>query len=282
MINLFRRGTWGICILAAVASYPAGSARGEAPKRVLSASFPEKPSDVTRALTDNPDAIDPQELLRDALRNYRENVRDYSCLFVKREFFKGRHKPKQAIKVLYREEPLSILMTWVDNPQKIRRALYVKGQTRDKNGVECAVVEPQGAIARLFAPKVNIPIHGKRARKAGQHTMDQFGFRSILERVIAVNELADSRGELEIEYAGEGSIDGRPTHKIVRRLPYANNRDDYTDGKLILHIDKEWLVPVAVYNFSDQQGTRFLGSYELLKVEFNQQFDSSYFTMSSR
>ena len=62
----------------------------------------------------------------------------------------------------------------------------------------------------------------------------------------AGSAIAAEQGVLNIRYAGTGVIDGRPTFVIVRDLPYSGPRGPYPDARMVLHLDQEWLLPVAV------------------------------------
>lgn len=216
---------------------------------------------------------DPRALLELAAQRYRENVRSYRCTFWRRERVRGKLSKQQAIDVVYRESPRAILMEWVVNPVQVKRCLYVAGRNQNRKGQECALVEPAGAIARLCVSKVAVPIHGPRAKRSSRYAIDEFGFRATLERLQRVNRLADQHGELDLRVVGTGEIDGRPTLVIERRLPTNRQGRNYPDAKLVLHLDRAWLLPVAMYAYADAAGKTLLGSYIITNIHLNDDFD---------
>jgi Protein of unknown function (DUF1571) len=220
----------------------------------------------------------PQDMLSEGLARYEKLVRDFTCVFWRQERIKGKLSPRQAINVAYRESPRTILMTWVRNAVQINRALYAEGRNLNGKGEPCAVVEPANRLVRLCAPKVTVPIHGWRARRSSRYAMDQFGFRMTLERISRVNRLAEEEGVLDLRHAGVDQVDGRPTYVLVRYLPYDDGGNGYPDAKLIVHIDQEWLLPLAIYAYADREGTVLLGSYVMTDVSLNTGLGDDAFT----
>lgn len=212
---------------------------------------------------------DPMQLARIGRDWYAHSVRDYSCVFFKQEFIDNELTPVQKIRVLYREAPHSVYMTWLENPDGAKRALYVKGRNVDDDGQERAQVEPAGPVIRLFVSETLVPIRGSLSKKASRRTIDEFGFKSTFDMLFTFNAIAEHRGTLKLSYAGEGSIDGRPTFIIIRNLPYDGPNGAYPDARMVLHLDQEWLLPVAVYSYADAEGKKLLGSYVSTEVRLN-------------
>ncbi|RMF73887.1 MAG: DUF1571 domain-containing protein [Planctomycetota bacterium] len=230
----------------------------------LPAPLPAKPALVELAKRD------PEALADLGLKRYMQSVRDYRCLFVKQERVKGHLSKLEEIDVAYREHPHSVFMKWRRNADKVRRVLFVDNDefVNDK-GKKVAKVEPNGALVRLLVSEVEIEIHGKRAAESSRRPIDRFGFRQIYELLQEYNELGRANGVLDYRYAGEGEIDGRPTFKLVRHLPYTGEDGVYPDAMMVLHIDQQWLLPTALYSYADHAGKVLLGRYEYRNVVLN-------------
>jgi len=211
---------------------------------------------------------DPLALLRLALDRYERSVRDYTCTFTKQECINGRMSQEQQIEVKFKEDPFSVLMHWKRNPGAARRVLYVAGRWQ-KDDKPLAVVEPQGAIARLLVKSVYRPIHGEDAQKASRRTIDQFGFGNTLRLILKYSEIAAERGELSLKYVGTSQVDGRPTYVFERRLPYTGEDGFYPDRVLVVHLDQEWLLPTECFCFADDAKQQLLGHYKLTNVRLN-------------
>lgn len=226
---------------------------------------------------DGLDRFDPIELLRSGRERCARDVQGYSCVFLRQERLDGKLTAPQAIRVLYREEPQSVYMIWGRDAVRVRRALYVRDRLLNDDGEELALVEPAGAVIRLFVSQVRVPIHGKEARKSGRFTIDQFGFLRVLDRILNDNARLARLGGLRWTYDGPGVIDGRPTRKLIRHLPYTGAGGAYPDARLVVHLDREWLAPVAVFSFADEHQRILLGSYVTTQVRLNPALADSSF-----
>ncbi len=224
--------------------------------------------------------LDPEILLQQALTQCQRNIHDYSCLFTRQERIQGQLSKQQTIKVYFREHPRTIHMTWVTNPGRVNRALYQQGKHFNKNGEELLLVEPAGLIARVIAPTVYTPVRGKKARSAARHTVDQFGFLSILTRIENVNKIAKQNGDLNLTLVGQGKFASRPTYRIVRRLP-THGKNHYTDPHLVIELDQQWLIPVSIHSYAGADATKLIGAYTFRDIKMSNALPNSTFAFKS-
>lgn len=223
-------------------------------------------------------ARDPMALVRLGRERYDQNVREYRCVLVKQERLGDKLSEVQEIELRLREEPFTVYMLWRVNADEARRALFMRGgEFVDKKGRALARVEPNGAVARLFVKDIYMPINGPEARRVSRRAIDEAGFRATFELLESYNAIAAERGVLELRYAGTGTIDGRPTFILVRDLPYEGPSGPYPDARMVLHLDQEWLLPVAVYSYADHQERELLGRYEFTQVDLRPRFDADDF-----
>lgn len=216
------------------------------------------------------DARPTMDLVRRGLERYTSTIRDYRCTFEKQEQLPDGMTPVQSIDVRFREAPTSVFMVWKKNEDRVRRALYINDPAFvDNQGAKIARVEPAGAIIRLVVSDVTLPIHGEQARTASRRSMDEFGFGSTLRLFWDINTKAARNGDLKLWIDGDGVVAGRPTHIVIRHLPADYAKRGYPDARLVMHIDKEWLLPVAVYQYADHAGKKLLASYVYRDVKLN-------------
>lgn len=222
---------------------------------------------------------DPLELMELGQQRYQEKIDAYRCVLVKQERVNGKLTETQEVEVRYREEPRAVYMLWKANADQARRALYMPQDERfiDDKGRKLVRVEPNGAIARLFVKDIFVQADGAQARKSSRRTIDECGFGALFKLFEEYNRLAEDRGVLNLRYAGTGEVDGRPTHVIVRDLPYEGPDGPYPDARMVLHLDQEWLLPVAVYSYADHAETELLGKYLYTKVDLNPEFGQDDF-----
>ena len=212
---------------------------------------------------------DPLGLLETALQNYHRSVRDYTTTFIKQERIAGKLRPEQHIDVKFKHDPFSVVMHWIKNADKARRVIYVNGQDVDGQGRDLAVIEPQGAIARMLVPAIKLPINGTEANAASRRPIDQFGFENALQLILEYCYLSRDNGGLDLRYVGPGRIDNRDTYVLERTLPYDGSDGQYPDRKLVIHLDQQWLLPTACYCYADDQKQELLASYTYHNVHLN-------------
>lgn len=212
---------------------------------------------------------DPLGFLKLALQRYHDSVSDYTCVFTKQERIRGKLGQEQQIQVRFREMPFSVLMAWTRNPDQAKRVLYVQGKWQDDEGQPLAKIEPESSIARLLVKSVMLPINGSSARAASRRTIDQFGFGNALKLIIDCAGQAISTGQGSLTYEGEGTIDGRKTWVFKRVLPYTHDGGQWPDRVLIVHIDREWLLPVACQTYADDAQQTMLARYVFSDIHLN-------------
>ncbi|HOO16945.1 MAG: DUF1571 domain-containing protein [Phycisphaerae bacterium] len=223
---------------------------------------------------------DPMALARMGHERYQNEINDYHCVLVKQERLPGGLSDVQEIEVRFRKEPRSVYMIWRENASDAKRALFMPEDPRftDDRGNLMARVEPAGSVVRLFVKDLYIPIHSERARNASRRTIDECGFGAMFEMLSQINNLARERGVLDLKFAGAGEVDDRPTFVLVRKLPYTGEKGVFPDARMVLHIDQQWLLPVAVESFADEGGAQLLGRYVFTDIHLNPGLTEKDFT----
>jgi len=251
------------------------SPRKPGPRQVFAAPTPSRPLAETETL-EAMAARDPIAFLELTLDRYDRAVRDYTCTFSKKELVCGRMTRTQVMEAMCRQSPFSVRLKWVKNPDKCSRVLYVARRWVQK-GHEMAVVEP-GAIARLFVPYVMRPIHGKDAKKSSRRTIDQFGFRNSLELTLKYCRLAREQNILDFTFKGTDQVAGRETLVFERHLPYTGDDCEWPDRILVVHVDREMLLPTLCVAYADDAKQTLLGEYKMTDIKLNPNLPASAFT----
>lgn len=245
------------------------------PEVTLAADREPLPAQDLRALA----LRDPMRLVEQGREYYDRNIREYRCTLVKQERLGNKLTDVQEIEIRYRENPYAVYMLWKSNPDGARRALHMHSDDYvDERGRKLVRVEPNGAVARLFTKDIFLPLDGAQVRKESRRAIDEAGFRSTFELLEHYNAIAKERGVLDLKLAGTGEIDGRPTYVLQRDLPYQGADGPYPDARMKLHLDQEWLLPVAVYSYADHNEETLLGSYVFTDIEINPNFDELAFS----
>ena len=141
-----------------------------------------------------------------------------------------------------------------------------------------AVVEPAGALLRLIAPSVLMPIHGDAAKKSSRRTIDQFGVRNSLVLALKYAKIAREQGIMDFKYMGNGEVAGQETLVFERRLPYTGDDCPWPDRVLVVHIDKELMLPALCLCYADDEKKVLLGKYLTTDLKINPNLPDSVFT----
>ncbi|UCD29622.1 MAG: DUF1571 domain-containing protein [Planctomycetota bacterium] len=222
---------------------------------------------------------DPMGFIQDALDQYDRSIRDYTCTFSKQELVNRKMTKEQVMEAMFREEPFSVRLKWIKNEDKCSRVLYVADRWVDKDNQQLAVVEP-GPIARIFVSHVMRPIAGRDARKASRRTINQFGLRNSLHLTLKYCKIAQDKKipDFNFKYVGNGKVEGHETLIFERHLPYTGEDGIWPDRVLVVHIDKELLLPRLCTAYADDQKTVVLGRYMTSKIKLNANLPDSIFT----
>ncbi len=182
---------------------------------------------------------------------------------------------EQELEVKFRAEPFSVMLKWIRNRGCVDRVIYVKDKwvdhgAKDPAFRQLALAQPS-SLAGFFIKSTKQPIRGTFAKRSSRHFIDEFGFDESLRLFTKYCRMAAATGELKLEFKGETSFGGRPVWMLRRQLPYSNETGVYPDRLADLYIDKEHLVPVAIYCYSDddRQPRDLLGKYEYRDIRFD-------------
>jgi|GEM_PF-501321 len=213
-------------------------------------------------------------LLQHCLDNYHGNYTDYVCTFTKQELVEGVLAKEQETLVRFRESPFSVAMTWVTNPPRGDRVLYVEG--RNNNEMQ---VRPTSVFLQALVPGgVSRKPDSEDARTVPHRTVDLFGFERGMKSMLKIYREAKKNGDLQEEFGGHHDLDGRRTLVLIRTL--TTKREDYPAHKTVIYIDVEHLVPVMIESYGWGAG-EFLGRYAYTDIQFNVGLTDAQFTPES-
>lgn len=211
---------------------------------------------------------DPVGFLEMCLQHGPPTVQDFGCVFVQNEVLHKELPGKQVIQALYQREPRSVYFKWIENPQGAKRMLWVKGRDLTKDGKEQVRLEPSGA-ADFVVKDVLLKMNDHRIVKHERQPITAFGSAAFLQRIVRENRKAKEAGHLGLKYHGKATFDGRPTYMFIRQLPYAGAQGPYSDARMVLHVDQEWLIPLSISSSADDKQQNLLERDEFTQMQVN-------------
>jgi hypothetical protein len=182
----------------------------------------------------------PLQLIAEARRSY-QGVRDYACLFIKRERLRGQLQPENMIDMKVRTQPFSVYLRWLKPVATAgQEVCYVAGRN---NGM--MRVHSSGILGTVGF--INMDPRDPRALETSRHSITEAGIGNLIER-----------------YGQGWDLERRLNRTQVRIQEYEYNRRRCTRVETIhadsagqqipfyrsiVYFDKEHHLPVRVENY---------------------------------
>jgi len=199
-------------------------------------------------------AFDPGQIISDAIQSYVQ-VKDYTCLFYKKELVKDKYIEQRNI-IMKHRKPFSIYMKWTEGDEKGTEVIYVQGRNDNK------LKAHRGGILKWLT--LNLDPNGSVARKNNRHTVLDAHIGKIIDMCERNYKLAKLLNAGTFEPCEEKKIGGTPKSCINATFP--DDRRFYGAVSYI-YIDKEYRFPVAVeiYGWNNE----LLEKYEYTDIKLN-------------
>ncbi len=237
---------------------------------ILANDGPPNASDMTNLARQDPFAF-----LQNCMKLYDKNVRGYQVILQKQERLQGKLQNREIIEVAFREQPYSVSMRWLEGARKADRVVFVAGENEGM-----MLAHPAGVAGKLVKV-VKRKVDSDEARQSGRYTLDQFGFKKSLQRILSSMQAAKQKDALHLQFLGETKVfecDQRICFKLKRTYesPEADGTEDLT-----LYVDRENFLPVGIVvrgKMDAATGNReLLGEYFFRDLRLNPQFSPQQF-----
>jgi len=182
----------------------------------------------------------PLRLIAEARRSYQD-VKDYTCLFIKRERLRGQVQPENLVDMKIRTQPFSVYLRWLTPaPTAGQEVCYVAGRNNGMMRVHSA-----GLLGTVGF--VSMDPRDPRAMETSRHSITEAGIGNLIER-----------------YGQGWELERRLNRTQVRIQEYEYNRRRCTRVETIhadsagqqipfyrsvVYFDKENHLPIRVENY---------------------------------
>ena len=217
---------------------------------------------------------DPVEFLQQGLDRYSKEVQGYRCIFDKQEKVNGKLRPKESIRVHFREQPFSVHMEWLKGKDLAYKSLWVRGDNDDLLIVRALF---------SFGPIKHRKIDADDVKATSRFPVTQFGMYLGAKDTVEYMAKAKAAGKLHVKYLGlerAKEVGNRLCYKFVR-TPY-----DAPEGlakenlnELTIYIDAQTRLQVGSV-LKDTNG-KLIAEYLFREIELNPKFDENQFTMDA-
>jgi len=207
---------------------------------------------------------EPLKLIAAAKKVYDGQVKDYSCLFIKKERINGRLQDDNVISMQVRKKPFSVYMLWfAPRESKGQEACYVEG----KNGGQMRIHATglRGAVGF-----VGIDPNDPRVQKNSRHSITEAGIGHLIELYGQRWQQEKEMGRTVVHIA-DYDYAKRKCVRVEMLHPYDNRYPFY---RSVVYFDKVTTLPIRVenYDWPRQGGTPggdLLESYSYVQMRLN-------------
>ena len=182
--------------------------------------------------------IDASLAIAHRVQAHLENdVKDYTCIFVKTERINGELIGPQQMDAKVRQKPLSVYFKFLKpDDVKGREVIYVAGE----NGGKFVAHEGSGLKRLLGAvwlqPKSALAMAGQR------YPITDVGMSFLVKRLIEVAEQDRKYGEVEVKFYKDAQVNGR--NCLVIQVTHPTPRRVFLFHVARVYIDDEFQVPI--------------------------------------
>jgi len=178
-----------------------------------------------------------RRLIAQSVERY-EGVRDYRCVFQKRQRVGGNLHDQQRI-VLKFKKPMNVYMKWVTQPHEGQEIVYAPSRYGRK-----ALAHAGGWMGTLM-PAIPIDVDGYWVMRDNIHPINHVGIGHFLGVFVKNSQRARAERAGALIDRGEERVGARPARVIEAVLP-AEREKGYYCYRCLVWFDTESLLPIKI------------------------------------
>jgi len=176
---------------------------------------------------------------RDALEALEE-VKDYTCLFTKREAI-NQSTSVQKMQMKFRATPFSVYMRFVGGPSDGREVLFVDGQYQNN-----LLVHEVNGPASLIGT-IPLAINSPQVAAENRHKITELGVANLARQLVKQWQAEAQFGESDVEEFNEAKVEGIACQAV--RVTHPQPRKQFRFYQQVFYVNKETRIPVRVENY---------------------------------
>lgn len=188
------------------------------------------------------DALSAAVLMLETGRDRLASVDTYTATFDRREFVAGEMRDEERINLKVRHAPFGVYMKWLTGDAG-REVLYNANQLDG-----CLLIRLGGFKGRIL-PSLKLDPYGSRAMRSSRHPITECGLLELCKLLVDFrrSDLVEEK-QVDCELLADANCDGRDAYFM--RIEYADQSQSSVYRKTDLHIDRETLLPVCIWNYT--------------------------------
>ena len=218
------------------------------PRRV--ARTPKVETQVTPSITaaaEDVSKVDPKHPLVPAIALAEESVaalqtvKDYTCLFTKREALSQRFSA-QTMQMKLRHTPFSVYMRFQGGTADGREVLFVEG--RNQNNLMVREANGPGALLGTIPLAINSP----QVAAENRHKITELGVENLARKLVKQWQNEAQFAEVKVEQFQDARVEGIACEAV--RVTHVQPRKQFRFHQTVLYVNKETRIPVRVENYA--------------------------------
>jgi hypothetical protein len=141
-----------------------------------------------------PGESDLRRLYRQAAEKYAGLAEGYYVCLTRREQVNGKDQPKEVIRLMFRKEPWSVRLAWLEGEAKGREVVYVKGRYEGK--LHTRLGPNDGNLLYKAGSHIALAPDSPLVTSSSRHSITEAGVGNLINHFgahLAANEKGDQR-----------------------------------------------------------------------------------------
>jgi hypothetical protein len=207
----------------------------------------------------------PVRLLAEAKQSF-QGVRDYTCLFIKRERLRGQLQADNLIEMKVRNQPFSVYLRWLGpKPFEGQEACYVAGRNNNMMRVHST------GLASV-AGFVSVDLRDPRVMQNSRHTINEAGIGNLIGRLSQRWDYERNLNKTQVQIA-DYTYNQRPCTRVELLHP-DRAAGNFNAFRSVVYFDKASHLPIRIENYDwPQAGAAATGdlleSYSYVNLRAN-------------
>jgi hypothetical protein len=185
-----------------------------------------------------PGESDLRRIYRLAAESYAGMDGYYVC-FTRREQVNGKDQPKEVIRLMFRKEPWSARLVWLEGTSKGREAVYVKGRYEGK--LHTRLGPNDGNLLYRAGSHIALAPDSALVRSSSRHSITEAGIGNLIEHFgahVVANEKGDRRlGTLTYRGRQKRPEFAEPVETVEQSIPPGAEKELPRGGRRLWMFD---------------------------------------------
>lgn len=198
-----------------------------------------------------------------------DEIKDYTCIFVKQERVDGQLLDEERLEMKVRHQPFSVYMRFIQ-PDDLagQEAIYVDG------GNDGKLVAHANGLKGKVVGTISLDPTGFLAMRNNRYPITNAGMKNLVTLLVQLGQRKELLKDCRVEFIDDGKIGERSC--LLIEIDNPRPVGDFRLAKAKIWLDREWNVPLGFESWEwPKRGKEpvLAERYQYLQVKFDQGLD---------